>query len=312
MKSFLKKLFAYLFIVVTVLCIILSYCFYDYQKTRVPQIKYNTFHNNFKNADSIGIVLGTSHTFYGIDTKLLDGEVFNFASISQSLMEDYAILKHIKNPIKRVVLPLSYFSNWHYLYTTQSDGEKLRTIDYQSTYNINYPKYLKRKDIMNLLSEVSKNPFKKASEDQFDNKGNLIGKCDFDSKDITDAKTVFERHKMGKDFSKINPYLDSITRFCYNNNIKLFIVVTPYTQAYKNYTSAGGFDNYLNRIKIKYNINNCFVLDFRTYFKASDESTMFRDADHLSICGRSAFTKYLNQQINTISSTKNHTPQVSN
>ena len=61
---------------------------------RVPIIKYNLFHKKIITIDTLSVVLGSSHSFYGIDSKLLDGNVFNFASISQSLMEDYSILKH--------------------------------------------------------------------------------------------------------------------------------------------------------------------------------------------------------------------------
>ena len=312
MKSFFKKLLANFLIVVILLVITLTYSYYfKYMGTRVPVIKYNLFHEKINDADTLSFVLGSSHSFYGIDSKLLDGNVFNFASISQSLMEDYAILKHSKNPIKRVIIPISYFTNWHYLYKTPIGGEKLRTIDYQTIYGINYPWYLKSQDIVNFISELSKSILKTDNE-SFDIKGNVIGQCDSNGNNIKDAKTAFERHNLGKNFEQINPYLDSINTFCAKNKIDLYIIAMPYSHDYRKYTSEAGFDKYLKKVKEKYNNKNCFLLDFRTHFKLSEERFMFRDADHLSFCGRITFSKYLNEQINFTSSKLNQNHQGSN
>ena len=288
----------------------LTYCYFKYTETRVPVIKYNLYHQKFNNFDTVSFVLGSSHTFYGIDSKLLDGNVYNFASISQSLMEDYAILSHIRNPIKRIIIPISYFTNWHYLYKTPIAGEKLRTIDYQTTYKINYPSYLSAKDGAFFISKLSKSLFKTA--ERFDSKGNIVGQCDNSGAKIQDAKTAFERHNLGNNFEKIHPYLDSINNFCNTNKIELYIVIMPYSHEYREYTSKAGFDKYLEKLKSKYNNNNCVLLDFRTHFKLSEESIMFRDADHLSYCGRESFSKFLNKQINFIASKSTHTHQGSN
>jgi hypothetical protein len=311
MKSFFKKLLANFLIVLILLVITLTYSYYfKYMGTRVPVIKYNLFHEKINGADTLSFVLGSSHSFYGIDSKLLDGNVFNFASTSQSLMEDYAILKHSKNPIKRVVIPISYFTNWHYLYKTPIGGEKLRTIDYQ-IYGINYPSNSKSRDIMNFISELSKSILK-TDKKSFDIKGNVIGQCDSNGNNIKNAKTAFERHNLGKNFEQINPYLDSINTFCTKNKIDLYFIAMPFSHDYRTYTIEAGFDKYLKIIKAKYNSKNCFILDFRAHFKLSEERFMFSDADHLSFCGRSAFSKFLNEQINFTSSKSNQNHQVSN
>jgi hypothetical protein len=309
MKSFFKKFFANFLFVLALLVITLTYSFYRYMGNRVPIIKYNLFHKKIMNTDTLSFVLGSSHSFSGIDSKLLDGNVFNFASISQSLMEDYAILKHINNPIKRVIIPISYFTNWHYLYKTPIGGEKLRTVDYQLIYGINYPSYLNSLDIGNFISELLK---MKLKADRFDNKGNVIGRCYSNGSEIKDAKTSFDRHNFGKNFKQIHPYLDSINTFCAKNNIDLYFIAMPFSHDYRTYTSEAGFDKYLKIIKAKYNSKNCFILDFRAHFKLSEERFMFRDADHLSFCGRSAFSKFLNEQINFTSSKSNQTHQGSN
>jgi hypothetical protein len=299
MISFLKKLFANSLIVLLLLVLTVIYSYFKYMRNRVPVIKYNLYHENFKSIDTISFVLGSSHAFYGIDSRLLDGNVYNFSSISQSLMEDYVILKHSRNPIKRVIIPISYFTNWHYLYKTPIGGEKLRTIDYQKTYGINYPSYLKSRDIMNFISELSKSILKTGKE-SFDRKGNVIGRCDSNYNDIKDSKTAFERHNLRKNFEQIHPYLDSINIFCTKNQIDLYLIAMPYSHEYRKYISEAGFDKYLIKLKEKYCNKNCFLLDFRENFKLSEEKLMFRDADHLSFCGRDVFSKLLDKGIKSI------------
>jgi hypothetical protein len=305
MKKFLTRVVQYFIMVIALLAVTLIYSYYfRYQKSRVPFIKHSVFHKNDKSNDTIGLVLGSSHTFFGIDSKLLNGNVFNFASISQSLMEDYAILKHIKNPVKKVIIPISYFTNWHYLYKTPIAGEKLRAIDYQAIYNMKYPSYLERKDIASFISELTKSLFSSNLEN-FDNEGNLMGQCNSAGVEISDAKIAFERHRLGKDFGQIHPYLDSINMYCAENKIELYLIAMPYTREYRTYTSKGGFDKYLKRVTAKYNSNHCVVLDFRTHFQNAEEQPMFRDADHLSFCGRSAFSKFLNDQMRITASKSN-------
>jgi hypothetical protein len=305
MKKFLTRVILNLFIVIALMIVTLLYAYYfSYRENRVPHIKYSSFHKGIGVNDTIGLVLGSSHTFYGIDSKLLNGNVFNFASTCQSLMEDFSILKHIENPIERVIIPISYFSNWHYLYKTPIGGEKLRTIDYQSIYDIDYPAFLNLEDIGNFISELSKSILKQNTE-RFDKMGNLNGQCDSIGNEIMDAKEAFGRHNMGKDFNHLNPYLDSINMFCTKNKIELYFIVMPYSNQYRSYTRAGGFDLYLERISERYNNENCRILDFRNQFELSDEPIMFRDADHLSFCGRSVFSKFLNKQIELATSKSN-------
>jgi hypothetical protein len=284
-------------VVLALLFIAFTYLYYyKYVQNRVPYCKYKVFHKEINEIDTIGLVLGSSHTFYGIDSKLLNGNVFNFASISQSLMEDFAILKHIKNPVKRVIIPISYFTNWGYLNKAPNSGERLRAIDYQSLYGVKYPPYLDKTDIINFISVLSKS-ISTVNQQNFDVKGNLTGVCDSVRSEINDAKTAFERHVLGKNFNQIHPYLDSIHIFCAKHKIELYLTVMPYTYDYRKFISNGGFDQYLEFLTAKYGDENCFLLDFRAHFEISEERLMFRDADHLSFCGRNAFSEFLNDQI---------------
>lgn len=70
------------------------------------------------------LVLGSSHTYYGIEPSLLSAHAFSLAQVSQTYDYDCALLRHYALPrLRWVVLPVSYFSlfertdgdaaNWH-------------------------------------------------------------------------------------------------------------------------------------------------------------------------------------------------------
>lgn len=59
------------------------------------------------------LILGSSHTYYGLRPELLGDSTFNLANISQTPEYDLAILEHylpsLPN-IKRIIIPISYFT----------------------------------------------------------------------------------------------------------------------------------------------------------------------------------------------------------
>ena len=80
-----------------------------------------------KNAAEINtLILGSSHTFYGLNPEYFSKKTFNAAYVSQSLDLDYEILKKydskLKN-LKTVIVPISYFSLFE---TLDTDVEKWR------------------------------------------------------------------------------------------------------------------------------------------------------------------------------------------
>ena len=74
-----------------------------------------------KNCDSIKtLILGSSHSFYGINPEYLGNNSFNLANVSQDLKFDLYLFKRYiekcKN-LKTLIVPISYFS----LYETPLD-----------------------------------------------------------------------------------------------------------------------------------------------------------------------------------------------
>jgi hypothetical protein len=305
MRKFYLKIILYAVISILITSVVLIYaCINIYPKSRIPNIKLQFFLSNQKLHDSVNLVLGSSHALNGIDTKVMDDNYFNFASTSQTLMEDYGILKYLeanKYPIKKIILPFSYFSNWAYLYKTPMLGEQIRRFDYQSTFNITYP-ILPTLDLrLKYISELSKCIFPYKTIDRIDKMGNKLGTCNFSKFTISDAQKAFSRHDFQSNFAEINLYFDSINNFCFRNNVDLFIVIFPFTKSYRQLVDKTKFDYLIKFLKIKYSSDKCFFLDRRDHFKQFDESVVFCDADHLSFCGRELFSLYIKNQIDYIS-----------
>lgn len=67
-----------------------------------------------RNGDKVNtLILGSSHTYYGIRADLLGDSTFNLANVSQTPEYDYALLKEylpLMPNLKRVIIPISYFT----------------------------------------------------------------------------------------------------------------------------------------------------------------------------------------------------------
>lgn len=301
MRNFLIKIVSHALISILITAIILIYTAVNiYPKSRIPKIKLKIIQSNKKLNDSLSIVLGSSHAFYGIDSKLIDGNCFNFASVSQGFMEDFEIVKYLNAnnyKIKQIILPFSYFSNFSYLYKTDIKGENLRIFDYESAFNTKYPVTPKFSTRLLYISEISKTIFSQNKIEKFDKFGNLIGSCDYSNKEISDAKVAFKRHSEQNDFSKINPYFDSIYNYCLKSRVFLFVVIMPFSKSYRDLVNGTKFNNLISELKENYTGNDFRIIDNRDFFKVQEETSMFRDADHLSFCGREKFSNYLYNQI---------------
>lgn len=82
------------------------------------------------------LILGSSHALTGIDPKTLQGSAFNLASQSQSLHYDAALIRKYRPllpALKRVVLPVSYFS---LEYQLEDAPERWRAFHYRYFYDL--------------------------------------------------------------------------------------------------------------------------------------------------------------------------------
>ena len=88
-------------------------------------------------ADIETLILGSSHTFYGLNPNYFSTKTFNAGHSSQSLDLDYLVFKKYykkMNNLKNVIIPISYFS---YPFTL-NEGKSLDKItNYNIYYNVN-------------------------------------------------------------------------------------------------------------------------------------------------------------------------------
>jgi hypothetical protein len=298
MKLFLFKIFIYLLIILIFIKIISSYNSSKYWESRVPVIKSKI---NLPRNSKISLVLGSSHTFYGINSKLISKNCFNYASISQSYFEDFKILIKVNKSLNvySVILPLSYFSNYSFLSETNSDNEFLRVYDYEKAFNVDYNKnfrFLFQKIIL-FFTFSNRSNKKNISKDDFDTFGNLLSKCVLKENNISDSLIAFKRHDINRNFKSHNPYLDSIINYCSIKKIELNIVIPPFSKGYRNQIikKSPDFTDFVSDMKFnskgKYNFIDC------QNFIKENENIYFRDADHLSSCGRDLFSFYLGKKL---------------
>src|SRR5690606_26316264 len=88
------------------------------------------------------LILGSSHTFYGLNPDYFSSNTFNASHISQSIDLDYEILKKYQNSfqnLKTVILPISYFTFFENLSNTD---EAWRIKNYTIYYRLNSPNSL--------------------------------------------------------------------------------------------------------------------------------------------------------------------------
>jgi hypothetical protein len=94
-----------------------------------------------KNASDLEVlIMGNSHSFYGVNPEYLSASAFNASHISQTLEYDYAILKKFASTMPNlhtVIIPISYFS----LYHRMNEGRDIwRAKNYSLYYGIHLDK----------------------------------------------------------------------------------------------------------------------------------------------------------------------------
>lgn len=297
MKSFLIKVLWGCTLSLVLVGLFHWFALSKYEPTRIPRIKKHLF--NSYNEKSVNLVLGSSHTFHGINSSKLGKHWFNLASFSQSFYEDYTIIKtiSISKQIDSILLPINYFANFNNLRDNPVTGERMRLFDYKGVYPVEYN--LGISTIRNQLTYWSA-AYKAVFTNfymhyRFDKLGNMTDRCIQRKWAIAGGASAFKRHNQNVDFSKTNAWLDSIIGFCKSKNVRLIFVISPMTKNYEFSMEQANmtrfYEVFLNRLQAKTKDLSIWI-DGRELFPQNQE-IYFRDADHLSSCGRDSLTKVI-------------------
>ena len=257
------------------------------------------------------LILGSSHSFYGLNPEYFSSNTFNASHISQSLNYDFEILKKYKDKfknLKTIILPISYFTLFGKL---EAGSESWRVKNYIIYYELNsskslvdYSEVLSNRINVNIKRIISYYVFGESTISCTD----LGWGTSYNSKNARDlaesGKTASKRHTVDINSDKYQQIfqenifiLESIIQWSNKNNIKIMLLTPPAFETYR---------QNLNQEQLKITINttsdicskydNCIYdnLLSDTNFVATD----FFDADHLSDIGAKKLSILINDRIN--------------
>lgn len=261
------------------------------------------------NCDSINtLILGSSHTFYGVNPEYLENKSFNLANVSQDLKFDlYLLCRYIEkcNNIKTLVVPISYFTIYEIPLNKSEEKFRVKFYEHYMGYNDTtlYPfEKLEIYDINIFQEKISKYLNElccKESDYGYDYNGWGTGykESNIDEDIEKDAiKTVARHTPKGDNYIGENrEYLIQIAKLCHKHNVRLFFITTPTLPAYYNKIDKSRWNytkSIVNDICIEYNASYFNYLD-DDRFDTSD----FFDIDHLCHKGAEKFSKILREDI---------------
>ncbi|BAO76630.1 hypothetical protein [Winogradskyella sp. PG-2] len=300
MKLFLRRIF-FLIVPIAFIC-----CVVEYAIRQIPnayKIKAEYLRENSNAIETL--ILGSSHTFYGVNPIFFESETFNASNISQSPDVDFAILKSQGNKLKSlevIILRLSYDTLFEQL---KDSPEDWRLKDYNLYTDVNFDYSLKHNS--ELLSSGARQALKVLKGYYIDkepilNCDNLGWGNDLSKRlevNLNNAgKLAALRHTI-EDWElldeNINVFRDLI-KWSQNKGINIILVTPP---AYKSYRDNLNKDQYNEVIRVgkvlDSEFTNCTYYNYMSHpgFSADD----FYDADHLNSLGAKKFSLILNDLI---------------
>lgn len=309
MKKFILKIFLItLPIFISLFCmeIILRKIPNDY-KQKASYLKQNS--NQIET-----LILGSSHSFYGINPEYLSGNAFNASHVSQSLDYDYEILMNYSDRFDRlqtIYIPISYFSFWSRLDT---GAEKWRTNLYYDSYGIK--KNMTTTDYFKINESFKPNFFKVAKfiiKDKNDITSTKLGwgtkYKSKNAKDLTETgKKAAERHteeihskKLKIIFKENVVILKKIISWGNSRGINIIMFTPPAFNAYTDNLDKEQLIATINTATtIAETYDNCYYINMMndSCFIAKD----FYDSDHLSEIG----AEKLSIKLNIINKARTH------
>jgi hypothetical protein len=252
------------------------------------------------------LILGSSHTYYGINPEYLDCKSFNLANPTQIYKYDYYLLAHYAEKYKNlntIIIPISYFSFFSTPHEKRDDYSNYLMnyhiyMDYPCNnwapkYNIEayYPTIFQGKIISFLQGKV-----RNCSDLGFGTDFALKNKVK--NAEVNTAISEVELHTR-KDRQYLDyhlKYLIDIIQFCKKRSIKLVLITTPKSKFY--YNLIDNTEQQKETYQIIEKLKNKYKLPYYNYLKDSRfVSDDFYDADHLSDVGAMKFTKILNEDL---------------
>lgn len=303
MKRFIVHIIVYFLIPLGGLLGIIEYCM-----RQVPNdYKYK---NDWlcENAQKIEVyVLGSSHTFYGIEPKQFSSSTFNGAHVSQGLKYDLFLLQKFEqsmDSLKWVILPISYF-------TITSKGleygqEKWRIKNYTIYYDCPYHRFepefalesykFHPKELWSSItsnnSHMSCNEFGRGLNYARENRNEEGWK----DSGITAAKRHTVEEISEDIVCKNTDYIEEIISICQKHNARLLLITTPTYQTYQENLNEEQLQIMIDVSEsIATNHENVIYLNWLNHPDFTEDD--FFDADHLNEYGANKLSVLLDSVI---------------
>ncbi|WP_339626865.1 hypothetical protein [uncultured Winogradskyella sp.] len=300
MKGFIKSIILFL-IPIVVLAISLETIIRHIPNSY--ELKSEYLENNAERIETL--ILGSSHSFYGINPKYFTAPAFNMSNVSQSPDVDLAILKsyeHQLTNLKTVVIRLSYDTLFEQLKLSPEDW---RLKDYKLYTNVDLDYTLKHNSEVLAIGlkqslEVLKNeyfnnmPLLNCDSLGFGKVKSQLKKIDLDNAGRIAAKrhtisSWYLLHKNSEVFKKIIEH-------CNQRHIKVLVVTPPAYKSYVNNLNTNQVDKMVETgISLGEKYENCSYHNFMTRLNLIHSD--FYDADHLNSTGAKKFSLILNSLI---------------
>lgn len=305
MKRFIKRICFFSLSIVIPLILV------EFFLRQVPnpyKYKYDWMQENAKDVEII--ILGSSHSFYGIRPEYLNGKAFSLANVSQDIDHDLFLLEYWGtqySKLKTVVFPISYFSWFDKGLQYGSDAFRCRYYKIYMDSN-DYPflsiKNFELSDIRTAKIKMKK-LFQHEKNPGYDKYGwgtmfALSGKDMTQWDDDSEAEAAIFRHKAkGWDNIESNySKLSQLASFCTQHNAKLIFITTP---CWSSYTDRLDAEQRSKMYELTCHFTKEFNIPYFDYLKDSRfEANDFYDSNHLSDVGAIKFTRILNQDIESL------------
>ena len=249
------------------------------------------------------LVLGNSHTFYGVQPQYLDGEAYNLANVSQTLREDCYLLTHWADDYKQlqtVIVPIAYCTLFEDLeHSTESYRCRYYSIYMDCDLYPCLPQYhLEVADISSAMAKLKRDTGVDWDQWGWGTAYKLANKSQQQWDNHTEAIASAQRHTID-DWSLLDAnvqLLDSIATFCEQRHIRLVLITTPcWSDYYTRLDHKQLQQMYATLRTLQQQHPTVQYLDYMRdpRFTADD----FYDSNHLSNRGSQKFTTLLNDTI---------------
>ena len=269
--------------------------------------KHELIQHNYKTAEIL--ILGSSHSYYGLNPEYFSKNTYNFSNISQSLYFDELLLKkHLDSlqKLKAVVLTIGYFTlsqeddgledRWRkYFYDQQMD------LDVPSVSNLDPKKYslaLSRK-FNRSVDLVVEYVAEGTIVSHYPNGYGIQDSSDIVANKEEIAHIIARKHENGSlDFKSNRERIERIIALCKAKGVHVFLVQMPAHPAYVEALDPNKWDKIGGLLEEVSDLSNqVHHIDLTRHQAFTDND--LRDADHLTNEGAAKCSKLLSDYIDT-------------